>query len=442
MASGTTTGTTRTSTAGTGTTARTIAGALVAALTLGACGTTPGGQAGSGDETTPPDATLAALDVDRPAPDSPHVSDLVAGLNDVGYRLFAAAAADSSDDLVLSPLSIGVAFGMADAGASGDTAQALADLFSYPVEGEARWEAFNTLEQDVTDVGGPIVRLANRQFPDTSFDTVEGYDERLATYFGARIEPLPLQADPAGSQAHVNDWVAEQTEDLIPDLLPDGFLGPDSVLVLVNALYLEADWARPFGKYPTENADFTRLDGSTVTVPLMHDLELRGPAVATDTYAATELPYEGGELSMLVVVPADGSYAEVEARLGDGLIDEIDAAASGQAVELFLPRFESTSNLDLRALIEGSLGAEGIFGVAGYDGIAPGITLEDAVHAADIAVDEQGTVAAAATALGFETSGPPEPDVTVRADRPFLYLIRHRPTGAVLFVGRVLDPSA
>ncbi|HSK21619.1 MAG TPA: serpin family protein [Egicoccus sp.] len=425
--------------------ARIVAATVAVGLVLAACGAptdADGGQAGGSAEPAPAATDLAALDVERPAPDSPDVEQLAAGLNDVGYRLFAAAAGDSSDDLVLSPLSIGIAFGMADAGASGATADALADLFAYPVEGEARWLAFNALEQDVTDVGGPVVRLANRQFPDTGFATVDGYDERLATYFGARVEPLPLKAESEPSRVRINDWVAEQTEDLISDLLPDGFLNAQSVLVLVNALYLEADWASPFGKYPTEDADFTRLDGSTVTVPLMHELELNGPAVATDTYAATEIPYEGNELSMLVVVPAEGSYAEIEARLGDGLVDEIDAAGEAQAVELFLPRFESESNLDLRALIEGHLGAAGIFGVAGYDGIAPGITLESAVHAADIAVDEQGTVAAAATALGFEESGPPEPEVTVRADRPFLYLIRHQPTGVVLFVGRVLDPSA
>jgi len=426
------------------TSARIAAATVVAGLLLAACAAPPDATDGRADgdtEPEPADTKLAALDVERPAPNSPDAADLAAGLNDVGYRLFAAAAAESADDLVLSPLSIGVAFGMADAGASGETAQALADLFVYPVEGEARWQAFNTLEQDVTDVGGPVVRLANRQFPDTDFATVDGYDERLATYFGARVEPLPLKADSEGSRARINDWVAEQTEDLIPDLVPPGLLGPDSELVLVNALYLEADWALPFGKYGTEDADFTRLDGSTVTVPLMHELELRGPAVTTDTYAATEIPYEGNELSMLVVVPAEGRYADVEAQLAEGLVDEIDAAATGRAVELFLPRFESDGALDLRPLIEGDLGVTGIFG-AGYDGIAPGITLESAVHAADIAVDEQGTVAAAATALEFPSSGPPEPEVTVRADRPFLYLIRHRPTGAVLFLGRVLDPSA
>lgn len=409
-----------------------------AVLLAAGCGDRPGPAVAAGGAATPaPD-----LIVDRPPAESPDVAALVAGLNDVGYRLFGVATQGTEGDVVLSPLSIGLAFGMADAGASDATAQHLTELFSYPVGGEARWAAFNALEQSVTDAGEGVVRLANRQFPDTGFETVAGYDELLGRWFGAGIEPLPLQAEPDTSRGRINQWVAERTEDRIPELLPPGFVNSTSVLVLVNALYLEADWALPFGKYPTEDQEFTRLDGSTVTVPLMHELELDGPAVVAQDYAATEIPYRGGALSMLVIVPAAGSYQQVEARLGAELVAEIDRAAAATTVELWLPRFASDSHLDLRAAIESGLGVDGLFGAAGsWDGIAPDITLEAAVHAADIAVDEFGTVAAAATALGFEESGPPEPAVTVRADRPFLYLIRHQPSGAVLFVGRVLDPA-
>ena len=406
-------------------------------LAVSACG------GGSPDDPGPVDIqAVADPDVDRPAPSADHLDELVAGLNDVGLRLFVTAADASEDDLVLSPLSIGVAFGMADVGATGETAAALEELFGLPASGEQRWAAFNALDLEMGDVGAPTVRLANRQFPDVGFRTAADYDETLAEYFGVAVEPLPLRSEPEASRRRINEFVAERTEDLIPELLPSGFVNPQSVMVLVNALYLEADWARPFGKYPTEDQPFTRLDGSTVTVPLMHDLELRGPAVVSDGYAATELPYEGGELSMLVIVPEEGRFPDVQDRLTDGLVDEIDAASRGGAVELFLPRFESDASLDLRELIEGELRVTDLFGAPGFDGIAEGITLEQAVHAADIAVDEIGTIAAAATALGFEESGPPEPDVVVRADRPFLYLIRHQPTGAVLFVGRVMDPAA
>jgi serpin B len=344
--------------------------------------------------------------------------------------------------VVVSPLSIGVAFGMADVGASGATAEELAALFALPASGEDRWAAFNTLEQDVSSDEGPTVRLANRLFPDEDFGLVDGYDRTLARWFGARAEPLPLRAQPDASRLRINEWVAEQTEDLIPDLLGPGAITPQTVLVLVNALYLEAEWATPFGKYPTEDLPFTLTDGSTVTVPLMHELELTGPAVAGEDYTATEVPYAGGELSMLVVVPAEGRFDRVQARLADGLLDEIDAAATTGPVELWLPRFASDTALDLGVVFEEDLGTRAVFGPDGtWDGIAPEVFLASGVHAADIEVDEEGTVAAAATALMFDESGPPEPQVVVRADRPFLYAIRHRSTGAVLFVGRVMDPS-
>lgn len=422
---------------------RTLVFFVALAAILAACGgaaDAPGPVAGSGSPSPGPAASPVA--VERLPATSPDIADLVSGLNQVGYDLFGVATEGSNEDVVLSPLSIGLAFGMADVGATGPTAESLEELFAYPVGGEARWSAFNTLDRSVTDVGEPIVRLANRQFPDESFDTVEGYDERLARWFGTGIEPLPLQTQPEASRARINEWVAERTEQLIPELVPQGMINPNSVMVLVNALYLEADWARQFGKYPTEDAPFTRLDGSTVTVPLMHELELTGPAVDTDTYAATEVSYEDEQLSMLVIVPHEDRYRDVEERL-PAVVDEIDATASEGSVELWLPRFDSDTNLDLRGALEGSMGVSNVFGGGGqWDGIAPGITLESAVHAADISVDEYGTVAAAATALGFEDSGPPEPDVTVRADRPFLYLIRDTDTGAVLFVGRVMDPSA
>lgn len=377
------------------------------------------------------------------APSTSEDADALAdGLNEAGFLLFGQAAEDTPEDVVISPLSIGLAFGMADVGATGATADALRELFDYPAEGEARWSAFNTLDQDIIDAGGPVVRVANRQYPDVSFVTAPSYDQTLRRWFGTGIEPLALQAEPEQSRARINEWVAEQTEQLIPELLPQGMISSQSVMLLVNALYLEADWERPFGKYPTEDATFTRLDGSEVTVPLMHERELSGPAVATDTYAATEVPYEGGELSMLVIVPEQGHYQQVEDSLSNEVVAQIDAAATRGTVELLLPRFESDSRLDLRQTFE-ALGVKDVFGASGgWDGIAPGIHLESGVHAADISVDEHGTVAAAATGLGFAESGPPEPDVTVRADKPFLYLIRHQPTGAVLFAGRVTDPSA
>jgi serpin B len=394
-----------------------------------------GGVGGVGSASSLPD-------VERAAVTSADAAELAEGINEVGYRLFLAAGEEEPDgDLVLSPLSIGLAFGMVDLGASGDTAASLEELFAYPVAGEARWSAFNALERSITEVDSLVVRLANRQFPEVTFDTAEGYDEELARWFGAGIEPLPLRAEPEESRRHINRWVSDRTEQLIPELLPEGFLSENAALVLVNALYLEAPWSQPFDVGLTSSAPFARLDGSDVQVDLMRGADADRPAVETDTFTAVELRYDG-DLSMLLVVPEEGLFHRVEGRLTDGLIAEIDGGAAYRNTSVYLPRFGSETKLHLRELLEGPLGVRDLFSVQGFEGIGPEVTLEDVIHAATIEVDEHGTIASAATAMGMDAGSAPEAaPLVVRADRPFLYLVRHQPTGAVLFFGRVLDPA-
>jgi serpin B len=429
-----------------------LAGLLVA---ITACGGDPSATTAGVEQTDQTDQT--DLEVERPAADSPDVAALAEGLNAVGYDLFRAEVAHSSEDVVLSPLSIGLAFGMLDVGATGPTAQALDDLFAYPVEGEARWSAFNTLDQQLVDTEGAageddemIVRLANRQFPDEAFEPVEGYDETIARWFGAGIEPLPIQADRDAARERINGWVSERTEGRIPDLLPDSSPSVDTLNVLVNAVYYEADWDEPFDEDRTEDDDFTRLDGTTVTVPMMTVGGIPGPAAITDDYEAVVLSYADRDYQMLLVVPTEGHYAEVEAAFDADLVatirDEMEGdrhTAAGGNLVLYLPRFDSATSLPLRERLERDLGVTGLFEMpGGLAGIHEDLELGDAFHAATIEVDEEGTVATAATALDEEAGvAEPPPPIEIRADRPFLYLIHHRPTGANLFVGRCLDPS-
>jgi serpin B len=421
---------------------RPVAALLAGLLLLTACG--------GGDPAVATDP-----EVERPAADSPDAKALAAGINAVGYDLFQAEAAATSDDVVLSPLSIGLAFGMLDVGATGDTAAALDRLFAYPVDGEARWSAFNTLDQDIVatretgDGETMIVRLANRQFPDESFEPVEGYDETIARFFGAGIEPLPLQADQDASRERINAWVSERTEGRIPDLLPESSPEPTAKLVLVNALYFEATWLAEFEKSLTSDEDFTLLDGSVVRVPTMKSFWLYEPFTITDDYEAVTVSYAGGlGYELLLVVPTPGNYAEVEATFDGELIDTIDAElreTEHGPVVLHLPRFDSKTTLPLRERLEQDLGVTGLFDTpGGLAGIHDDVMLGNAFHAVTIEVDEEGTIATAATALEELDGAAPEPEepIEIHVDRPFLYVIRHRPTGANLFVGRVLDPSS
>jgi serpin B len=191
-----------------------------------------------------------------------------------------------------------------------------------------------------------------------------------------------------------------------------------------------------FGKYGPVSGVFTRLDGSTLDVEYMQELELDGPRGTGDGFAGAEIPYVGGGLSMLLVIPEEERFEEMRDRLDQGLVDQIDQALTTGPYELLMPRWKTTSAIDLMAWLVEMGAAPG-----SYPRITPHAFLDAAVHGADIAVNEWGTVAAAATGGAFEVSGPPQPELTVAANRPFLYLIRHRESGLILFAGQVCDPT-
>jgi len=330
---------------------------------------------------------------------------------------------------------------MARAAADDGTGEAIDTAFSMP-DGLASHEAWNSSDQMIVDHAGGedelTVTIADRIWPRLDVTPDQEWIDLLATHHGATTEALDFTGDPAGSRDTINSWVSDQTQELIPELLPEGFIKPgETVLVLTDAIYFKGRWANAFGKYANVEDSFTRLDGSTVDTEYMRELELNDRRGRGDGFVGAEIPYVGGALSMLVLVPDDGRFEELRQRLDQDLLDEIDATFTTGPYELLIPKWETTTQIDLIDWLTGLGAAPG-----NYPAIGPGVVLGEAVHGADITVDEWGTVAAAATALGFEESGPPEPELTVKADRPFLYLIRHRPTGLVVFAGQVTDPGS
>ena len=385
--------------------------------------------------------TLAAssgLERAVPDPEAP-TAELAAGLNQAGFDLWAGLGTDQN--FVFSPMSIGHALLMAQPAAAEATAASISEALSLPDAATAH-DAWNALDQQMAALAAAedelTLSIADAIFPRLDVQPDQAWIDLLTSHHGAEIEALDFSGAAEASRAHINDWISDRTEGLIPDLLPEGFVSPATVLVLADAVYLEAQWRTVFGKYGTETADFTRLDGSTVPVDFMRELELPGPRGAGADFVAGEIPYVGDGLSMLVIVPQKGAFDEVRSRLHAGtLVPEAEAVMEPGAWELWLPPWETTSELDLLPWLTQIGAAPGE-----YPGIAPGVFLGAAVHGADIAVDEWGTVAAAATALGFLESGPPQPSITVKADTPFLYLIRHVDSGLVLFAGQVVDPTA
>lgn len=420
---------------------RGVALLLTAGLVLAACGGAPAD--GVVSDTPPDGAGAVALspsgDVERAQPDSDApVEDLAAGFNNAGFDLLRTQPVE--DNLVFSPVSVGHALLMARAAADEATGAAIDSSFSLP-EGLAAHESWNTSEQIIADDADSeeelTVSIADRIWPRIGLNPEQEWIDLLASHHGATTEALDYVSDPEGSREAINSWISDQTEGLIPEMLPEGFIKPDkTILVLADAIYFKAQWETVFGKYSNVEDVFTHLDGTTTNVEFMRELELADRRGVGDGFVGAEIPYVGSDFSMLVIVPDDGMFEDVRQRLDQDLLNEIDATFTTGPYELLIPKWQTTTQLDLIEWLTDQGAAPG-----SYPSISPDAFLGEAVHGADIAVDEWGTVAAAATALGFEESGPPEPELTVKADHPFIYLIRHRTTGLVLFAGQVTDPT-
>lgn len=366
------------------------------------------------------------------------MAELSRGLNDAGFDLWRSQPIE--DNLVFSPASIGHALLMARAAADPQTGAAIDTAFGLP-GGLAAHQGWNAIDQMIgrsADTEDEItITIADRIWPRVDIEPDQSWIDLLVAEHGASTEKLDFAGNAEGSREVINSWVGDQTEGLIPELLPEGFIRGQTVLVLTDAIYFKARWQTIFGKYGTVTDAFTRLDGSTTQVEYMRELELADRRGEGDGFVGAEIPYVSSDFSMLVLVPAEGRFAEVRDRLDQDLLDEVDVTFTTGPYELLIPQWADDTNLDLLAWLKVIGAAPG-----SYPAISPVAFLDAAVHAADVTVDEWGTVAAAATGLGFLTSGPPEPDLTIRADKPFIYLIRHRPTGIVLFAGQVTDPTS
>ncbi len=430
---------------------------IAVSLVVAACGEGAGGPTATvgGDReaasTTPTSTTvggnlpvatprvlLPSEGVERtdPVADAP-VVDLATGLNNAGFDLWRTQPADGN--LVFSPASIGHALLMARAAAADSTGAAIDAAFDLPASLAAH-QAWNATDQMIASAAAAeaevTVTIADRIWARLDVTPDQAWIDLLAAEHGATTETLDFAGEPEASREVINSWVGERTEGLIPELLPQGFIDGQTNLVLTDAIYFKARWQRVFGKYGNVIDGFTLLDGSTTQVEYMRELEFGDRRGEGDGFVGAEIPYVGGDFSMLVIVPDEGRFAEILGGLDQDLLNEIDATFTTGPYELLIPKWASTTQLDLLPWLTDIGAAPG-----SYPAIAPDAFLDGAVHGADITVDEWGTVAAAATALGFAESGPPEPELTIKADQPFLYLIRHRPTGLVLFAGQVTSPT-
>jgi serpin B len=421
---------------------------LSVAVLVAACSAAPGSPAPSGAApstevlqaklaraaTTPADAEAAARAVNAFAVD-------------IHRRLGA-----TGGNLVFSPSSIAIALAMARAGARGETAAEMDRVLrslgadDHAAAANALDAALNSRSGSFKDgAGEPVdltLRIANTAFGQRDMAIQQGFLDALATRYAAGLRVVDYRGDPEAARRTINGWVDERTEHRIKELLAPGVVSADTRMTLVNAIYLKAPWLLPFVDGATQPGPFTRPDRSTVQAQMMARSGSL-PYAAGSGWRAVELPYAGGSLAMTVVIPED--LISYEAQIGADGLDAVVRALDPRQVELAFPRFGIETATDLVEVLT-ALGMPAAFDPdrADFSGltIAEKLFISAVVHQANIDVDEKGTEAAAATAVGMDTTALPADPVVVRVDRPFLFLLRDVPTGAIVFMGRVTDPNA
>ena len=386
-------------------------------------------------------------------------TELVDGNTAFALDLYAVLSEDDGN-LFVSPYSISQALAMTYAGARGATATQMADTLHFTLDQSMLPAAFQTLNGDLVtrgtagadpDNGYPprSLQIANGLWGEQTFPFSTTFSDQLAGYYGAGLQMADFQNDPDGVRDEINGWVAEHTEDNIENIVPEGAITQDSRLVLANAIYFYGGWLDTFHAKNTTPGDFTLLDGSITSVPFMHQQHFFSYA-AGDGYQVIELPYAGSQLAFTVILPDEEQFDIVEQGLDAATLDVALAGLGSRELVLSMPKFEFASSASLADTLK-ALGMTDAFeaNLADFSGMvdasAPSpLVISDVLHKAFIAVDEEGTEAAAATAImmGEGAGAPIEDPLEVTIDRPFIFLIRDTQTGAILFIGRVMDPSA
>ncbi len=353
-------------------------------------------------------------------------------------------------NVVFSPDSVAAALAMAGTGANGQTAVQMAHVLRLSSPGTfpeiGRLQSSISAEQLAAGHGNPeapTLEIANGLFVQQELSLLSPFLSGLQSAFAAVPQSVDFHDGGAEAVHAINTWVGEHTHGLIPQIVAS--LPEQTLLALANAVYLKAAWLDPFKASETATARFHGLH-QTAAVPFMHQTE-RLPYGRGKGYAAVELPYAGSTLSLLAVMPVGQSIGSLQSRLNAGSLAQIVSRLATKTVALSLPRFKLEYHVELGAPLR-ALGMTDAFSEnANFSGIAasPPLKLGVVEHAANFSLNEQGTVAAAATVVTAEPTSAQRfvgPIVKFDLNKPFLFLLRDDRTGTILFAGRLSEPVA
>jgi serpin B len=417
-----------------------LVGLLIGAVSLSSCGSNGGSspvpiaQSSQSRDTTP---SVPAADASQLASDNRAFA--------VSLYQTLRASAGSDDNLVFSPTSISIALAMLYNGApSGtETATAIATALDFTLPVDRLNAAFDAVDLALTtppagaDAGTFKLSLADSIWAQQDLAILPPFLDALAVNYGAGVNLVDFEKAPEPARAAINGWVSDETEGVIPMLLPAGSIDATTRLVLANAVYFHGDWVTPFDAN-SPNGTFHAPSGD-VTVPMMSGRG-NGFAWSGSGWSAAALPYDGNTTAMYLLVPDAGTFTAFEQGLTADALATMLTPAQQTFGAVSMPRFKFSLSTSLASALS-ALGMSVAFtpaaDLSGIDG-AHDLQVGDVIHQADIAVDEKGTTAAAATGVIVGTNSV---EIPLVVDRPFLFFIVHQPTNTLLFAGRVVDPT-
>ncbi|MBI5724149.1 MAG: serpin family protein [Planctomycetes bacterium] len=397
---------------------------------------------------------VATRPADKPQPQS----TVVSGNNAFAVDLYGRLGKAEMGNLFFSPASAHVALSLAYVGAAGKTASQMADVLHLDSKNEKLPEEFQSLMERLNnpakdDAGVPAYKLtmANRLWIQNGYDLKDKFYNVSRLNFLSGLAELDFANEPASRKA-INVWVSQKTRGKIKNLIGEGFIGYLTRLIITNAVYFKAEWCSKFKKEDTKQEDFFTRPDKPVKTDMMH-LTARFNYAQTDDLQMIEMPYLRGEMSMAVLLPAqkDG-LAKLEKTLtADGVKKLLDKARDAEVIVTF-PKFTCEGSFSLGEMLK-AMGMVDAFtgeladftGISETANVAGGLYIDKVVQKAFVVVDEEGTEAAAATGVSGSIFSSAEPEkekpMIFKADYPFIYLIRHVPTGEILFMGRLSDPT-
>ena len=351
-------------------------------------------------------------------------------------------------NLFFSPYSISTALAMTYGGARGKTATQMAKTLCFKLDQAQLHPAFAKMEHNInrtSEKRSIMIWVANSIWPQDKYQFLGNYTKMLENNYRVIITPVNYKGDLKKVRKQINAWVEKRTNEKIKNLILPGHLSKLTRLTLVNAIYFKGNWASQFNKEHTKDAPFWITPKKSIDVPMMFKKAKFGYD-ERDSLQILELPYKGREISMFVILPFEKEGLDrLQKNLTVEKLTEWTKHTSTKEVKVYLPKFKVTSQFDLsKTLI--SMGMVNAFtknkaNFSGMDGKKKWLYINAVVHKAFVDVNEEGTEAAAATAVAMRALALPEPPPVVRADHPFLFVIRENSKQTILFIGRVVDPS-